>query len=60
MFFVEIKKSKSTKLGEAVQLRLQLTQHSRDEQLMKSLVDYLGCGAVYKYREAFNFKVAKF
>jgi hypothetical protein len=25
-------------------LKFQLTQHSRDEQLMRSLVEYLGCG----------------
>jgi hypothetical protein len=25
-------------------LKFQITQHSKDEQLMKSLVSYLGCG----------------
>jgi len=34
-------------MGVQVQLRFRLTQHSRDEQLMKSLVGYLGCGSYY-------------
>ena len=37
-------KSKTYKMNEHVQLRFTLTQHSRDELLMKSLVSYLGCG----------------
>ena len=32
------------KLVEAVKLMFTITQHSRDEQLMKSLVNYLGFG----------------
>jgi len=35
------------KAGVQVLLRFSLTQHSRDEQLLKSLGDYLGCGKVY-------------
>lgn len=37
-----------------------LTQHSRDEQLMKSLVKYFGCGQYYKRssQEAGDFKCA--
>jgi LAGLIDADG endonuclease len=42
-FLISIFKSK-TLTGYAVRLRFNLTQHSRDTQLMKSLVDYLGCG----------------
>jgi len=34
-------------LGFQVQLVFQLTQHSRDEQLMRSLVEYVGCGKYY-------------
>jgi hypothetical protein len=43
-----------------VYLRFQLTQHARDEQLIKSLIEYLGCGTVHKDRETFNFLVSKF
>ena len=42
-FLISIFKSK-TLTGFAVRLRFNLTQHSRDALLMKSLVDYLGCG----------------
>src|SRR6266516_3878737 len=37
-------KSKTYKMNEHVKLRFTLTQHSRDELLMKSLVSYFGCG----------------
>ena len=46
-FFVKTSKSKTHKLGEAVQLIFQIAQHSRDSQLINSLVKYLGCG-IYK------------
>jgi len=42
-----IQKSSSTKIGLSVSLRFTLTQHSRDEALLKSLVNYLGCGRYY-------------
>lgn len=42
-FYVSINKSKTT-TGFAVQLKFIITQHSRDKQLMKYLVTYLGCG----------------
>lgn len=42
-FYVSINKSKTT-TGFAVQLKFLITQHSRDKQLMKYLVTYLGCG----------------
>lgn len=42
-FFISTYKS-STKLGEAVRLMFTITQHSREELLMKNLVNYLGCG----------------
>ena len=43
-----------------VYLRFQLTQHVRDEELIKSLIEYLGCGTVHKDRNTFNFLVSKF
>jgi hypothetical protein len=42
-----IQKSSFTKIGLSVSLRFTLTQHSRDEQLLKSLVNSLGCGGYY-------------
>lgn len=43
-FFVHIAKSK---LGETVQLRFNITQYSRDELLIKSLVEYRGVMSIY-------------
>ena len=53
-FLVLITKSSIPKLGHIVQLRFSLTQHSRDEKLLKSLVEYLGCG-IYYARSEHNF-----
>jgi hypothetical protein len=47
-------------LGVAVKLIFQLTQHVRDEQLMRALINYLNCGNVNKKKEALDFKVTKF
>lgn len=45
-FLVSVFKS-PTKLGEAVRLIFKITQHSRDEQLMKNLVEFLGVGRYF-------------
>lgn len=50
-FFVVISKSKSTKLGEAIQLKFILVQHLRDEQLMLNIKEYFGCGNLLIKRE---------
>ena len=34
-----------------LQLELKVTQHSRDEQLMKNLIKCLNCGSVFKHSE---------
>ena len=41
-------------------MKFQLTQHKRDEQLMKSLIEYFDCGNLYKDRECLTFIVTKF
>ena len=38
-------------------LRFKLTLHSRDEQLMKSIVDYLDCGKIYVNERSVDFIV---
>jgi len=43
-FYVGIKASASHSIGSRVQLVFSITQHSRDEELMKNLVSYLGYG----------------
>ena len=59
-FTVKTVNSASCLTGVQVYLRFQLTQHSRDEQLIKSLREYFGCGAVHPDRDTFNFLVTKF
>lgn len=52
-FFVDIFKSKTSKIGSAVRLKFSIGQHLRDNLLMESLVDYLGCGRVV-YPSSYN------
>ena len=57
------KKSEKTKLGgSSILLTFIITQHSRDEKLMKSLVNYLGCGYYNKRSnsEIGDFQCGKF
>jgi hypothetical protein len=58
-FFINIQKSKSHTLGVVVQLKLHLAQHERDKDLIENLVEYLGCGKVYKYKNVVDFQVTK-
>ena len=58
-FYVKIVKSK-TKLGEAVSLTFQLTQHLREESLIRSIASYLDCGKIYKNRESIYLDITKF
>lgn len=46
-FSVKIRKG-STKIGFRVELAFVLTQHTRDEELLISLISYFGCGSYYK------------
>jgi hypothetical protein len=47
-FFVSIYKSTKSKLGLAVQLVFKITQHSRDEELLNKIAEFLACGRVEK------------
>ena len=47
-------------MGEAVTLVFDLTQHNKDELLIKSFIEYFGCGIVYYSRNAIVFRVSKF
>lgn len=46
-FYVGIKKSSTYKVGFQVMLEFSISQHSRDELLLKSFEDYFGCGKLY-------------
>ena len=58
-FFIQIYKAK-TKQGKAVNLVYQLTQHTREEQLMRSILKYLDCGGISKNRTWLDIKVTKY
>lgn len=61
-FFVNIAKSKTHSLGCQIILRFLLGQHSRDEQLIRSLVGYFDCGNIYlrKNKEVIDYYVEKY
>ena len=59
-YIIEIAKKEKSKLGYHVRLVFILTQHVRDEQLIKSLIKYFDCGYVVRKGAAFDFKVTKF
>lgn len=59
-FFVALKKSPGSKLGETVWLRFILTQHNRDEDLLKSLISTLNSGRYIPKAGYGEFIVEKF
>ena len=46
--------------GFKVFLIFTITQHYRDEKLIRSFIDYFHCGKVYKKGDAYDFRVTKF
>ena len=60
-FFINIGKA-TTKVGFAVSLIFHITQHSRDKQLIKNLIEYLECGFIIirSRQKAVDLKVTKF
>jgi len=61
-FMVKIQASQ-TKLGKAVILIFQITQHSRDKELIESFFSYFGCGKVYikdELKSVLDFRITKF
>ena len=59
-FFINTQAKNAYSLGFQVILVFQLTQHSRDEKLMRSLIEYFDCGNIIQRGEAFDFRVTKF
>ena len=63
-FMINISTAKTNKLGFQVRLCFQLTQHSRDELLMKNLAEFLNCGSIYSRlragKDAIDYKVLNF
>jgi len=59
-FMIKISKSPASKLGFGIQLIFQLTQNNRDEELMKCILAYFGCGKLVKNGTKTVFFVRKF
>ena len=57
-FSIKISKAQ-TLIGWRVELEFQITQHIRDEHLVKSLIQYLDCGIIYNHRNTCVYKVTK-
>jgi len=47
-FFINIKNSNTHKMKIGVFLRFNITQHERDINLLNLIINYLGCGKIYK------------
>ena len=58
-FLINIFKSK-TKIEETIKLIFQLTQQFKDEQLIKSLIEFFKAGNVYKSYFVIDFRITKF
>jgi hypothetical protein len=59
-FMIRVLDSSKHKLNKKVQLEFNLSQHARDEELMKVIANYFGAGAVYLNRNAFVYRVVNF
>lgn len=46
--------------GIPVQLVFSISQHIKDEQLMKNIIEFLGCGSIKKYPNKVEFRNTKF
>jgi len=58
---VNISKASASKQGYQVGLKFILTQHSRDKNLLQSLIDFLGCGRINKHGElGIDYVISKF
>ena len=55
-FKINTRESKLHKTGSRVTLLFVVTQHIRDEFLLKSLVSFFGCGQTYSYKEYTEFR----
>jgi len=59
-FKISIRESKLHKTGSRVVLLFVVTQHIRDQLLLKSLVDFFGCGQTYSYKDYTEFRCQSF
>jgi len=58
-FLVSISNSSSSRLGLKVYLNFRLTQHTKDEELMTTLIKFFGCGQYIKRGSIGEFQITK-
>ena len=56
---IKIPASKSHSLGFQVQLVFQLTQHIRNDELIRGFINYFDCGFISKRGKVIDFRVTK-
>ena len=56
---LKITVSKTHSVGFQVTLVFQVTQHSREDKLMRSLIELFRCGGISRNRDTFDLKVSK-
>ena len=59
-FFVNIRESSASLNKKKVQLNFIITQHINEQQRMRNLIEYFGCGNIYFNGQAVYFRVTKF
>ena len=59
-FYISIRKISTTKPKSSVEPRFILTQHTRDESLMRRCIDFFQAGSVIQNRNTYNFSISKF
>ena len=59
-FFINILKTPTYRQGYSIQLVFQITQHNRDELLMRSFIEFFNAGNTFKSQGNYVFKVTKF
>ena len=59
-FFIHVYPDSRYVTGFQVKLVFEISQHIWDEIIMRSLVEFLKCGVIFKNREAIYFRVTKF
>jgi len=59
-FMVGIAKSSGSSTGYQVYLIFSVSQHIRDELLMKCLQNYFNCGRLVRKRDVYEYQVSKF
>lgn len=59
-FKTSVRESKLQKLGGRVSLIFVITQHIRDELLLKSFKDFFNCGQTYSYKDYIEYRCQSF